>query len=385
MFCSPDEGAAAVILCRADLASKYTTSPIYLRASAVRTRRFGAFEVHSPWLPLESADGPTVHASRAAYDMAGIDPEDVDIAQLQDTDAGAEVIHMAENGFCADGEQEALVADGDTEIGGRMPVNTDGGLIANGEPIGASGLRQIHELVLPAPRDGRRAPGPRVTQGRVRAALRCARHRRRQHRQHLTGRGGWLTASPRAIEAAQQVSQQGQEKLARDGKLPAACTGSTCCSTTAPSSRTGCSPTRSSRDLPADGVVTGSGHVDGRPVVVVANDPTVKAGSWGAADRREDHPGDRARARRGAARSSGWSTRPAPGSPTRSQLFPGRRGAGRIFYNQVRLSGRVAPDSAASSGRRPPAAPTSRPSATSCSWSRATPRCTSARPGWPRW
>ncbi len=147
MFCSPDEGAAAVLLCRAELASKYTTHPIYLRASAVRTRRLGAFEVHSPSLPLESADGPTVHASRAAYEMAGIGPTDVDVAQLQDTDAGAEVIHMAETGLCADGEQEALVADGATEIGGRLPVNTDGGLLANGEPIGASGLRQVHELV----------------------------------------------------------------------------------------------------------------------------------------------------------------------------------------------------------------------------------------------
>ena len=148
MFCSPDEGAAAVLLCRADLASKYTAHPIYLRASAVRTRRFGAFEVHSPSLPLEAADGPTVDASRVAYDMAGIGPEDVDLAQLQDTDAGAEIIHMAENGLCADGEQEALIAAGGTEIGGRLPINTDGGLIANGEPIGASGLRQIHELVL---------------------------------------------------------------------------------------------------------------------------------------------------------------------------------------------------------------------------------------------
>ena len=74
-------------------------------------------------------------------------PQDVDVIQLQDTDAGAEVIHMAEAGFCADGEQEKLLADGATEIGGAMPVNTDGGLIANGEPIGASGLRQMHELV----------------------------------------------------------------------------------------------------------------------------------------------------------------------------------------------------------------------------------------------
>jgi acetyl-CoA acetyltransferase len=80
--------------------------------------------------------------------MAGIGPEDVDVIQLQDTDAGAEVIHLAENGFCKDGEQESLVARGELEIGGRLPVNTDGGLIANGEPIGASGLRQVHEIVL---------------------------------------------------------------------------------------------------------------------------------------------------------------------------------------------------------------------------------------------
>ncbi len=148
MFCSPDEGAAAVILCRAEDAHRYSSTPIFLKASTVRTRRLGAFEVHSPWLPSEQEVGPTVDASRAAYEAAGIGPEEVDVIQLQDTDAGAEVIHLAENGFCADGEQEALVADGALEIEGRLPVNTDGGLIANGEPIGASGLRQVHEIVL---------------------------------------------------------------------------------------------------------------------------------------------------------------------------------------------------------------------------------------------
>src|SRR5439155_26531725 len=112
MFCSPDEGAAAVVLCRAEHAHRYTDTPIYLRAATVRTRRLGAFEVHSPWLPIDETPGPTVDASRAAFEMAGIGPEDVDVIQLQDTDAGAEVIHLAENGFCADGEQEALVADG---------------------------------------------------------------------------------------------------------------------------------------------------------------------------------------------------------------------------------------------------------------------------------
>jgi acetyl-CoA acetyltransferase len=148
MFCSPDEGAAAVVLCRADRAHRYTRTPIYLRATSVRTRRLGAFEVHSPWLPIEETVGATVDASRAAYEMAGIGPDDVDVIQLQDTDAGAELIHLAENGFCKDGDQERLVAEGALEIAGSLPVNTDGGLIANGEPIGASGLRQVHEIAL---------------------------------------------------------------------------------------------------------------------------------------------------------------------------------------------------------------------------------------------
>jgi acetyl-CoA acetyltransferase len=148
MFCSPDEGAAAVVLCRAEHARRYTDTPVYLRAATLRTRRLGAFEVHSPWLPVDETPGPTVDASCAAFEAAGIGPADVDVIQLQDTDAGAEVIHLAENGFCADGDQERLVADGALDISGSLPVNTDGGLIANGEPIGASGLRQVHEVVL---------------------------------------------------------------------------------------------------------------------------------------------------------------------------------------------------------------------------------------------
>jgi acetyl-CoA C-acetyltransferase len=147
MFCSPDEGAAAVVMCKASIAHRYTANPIYLRATALRTRNYGSYEVHSSWASVENAPAPTVVASKAAYQMAGIGPEDVDIVQLQDTDSGSEIIHMAENGFCKDGEQEKMLAEGATEIGGRLPVNTDGGLIANGEPVGASGLRQIHELV----------------------------------------------------------------------------------------------------------------------------------------------------------------------------------------------------------------------------------------------
>ncbi|WP_216899552.1 thiolase family protein [Nocardia alni] len=147
MFCSPDEGAAAVIMCRADIAHRYTDKPVHVRAIEVRTRRYGAYEVNTTFAPVEEDASPTVYAARAAFEKAGVAPSDVGVIQLQDTDAGAEIIHMAEAGFCGDGEQERLLADGVTEITGAMPVNTDGGLLANGEPIGASGLRQIHELV----------------------------------------------------------------------------------------------------------------------------------------------------------------------------------------------------------------------------------------------
>jgi acetyl-CoA acetyltransferase len=165
MFCAPDEGAAAVVMCRADIAHRYTSTPVYVRACEIRTRRFGAYEVHATFAPVDEDLSPTVYASRAAFEGAGIGPEDVDVIQLQDTDAGNEVIHMAETGFCQDGEQEKLLADGATEISGPMPINTDGGLIANGEPIGASGLRQMHELVrqLRGQAGERQVPGtPRV-------------------------------------------------------------------------------------------------------------------------------------------------------------------------------------------------------------------------------
>ena len=101
----------------------------------------------------------------AAFEQAGIGPDEVDIAQLQDTESGAEVMHLAETGLCEHGEQEELIQRGDTLIDGRLPVNTDGGCLAMGEPIGASGLRQVHEVALQLRGDGadRQVPGePRV-------------------------------------------------------------------------------------------------------------------------------------------------------------------------------------------------------------------------------
>jgi len=147
MFCAPNEGAAAVVMCRAEDAHRYGGQPVFLRAVAIRTRTPGSVEVFSTSLPPALAESPTIAAAAAAYEMAGIGPEDIDIAQLQDTDAGSEIIHLAESGLCKPGDQEAMLLAGDTEINGRLPINTDGGLIANGEPAGASGLRQTYEIV----------------------------------------------------------------------------------------------------------------------------------------------------------------------------------------------------------------------------------------------
>ena len=145
MFCSPGEGAVALLLASGRKARELGLPAVRLRAAAVRTRPTGSFEVFSPALDLDRGGSPTGLASQAAYEMAGVGPEDIDIAQLQDTEVGAEIMHMAENGFCADGEQTAWIAEGRTRIDGTLPVNTDGGCLACGEPIGASGLRQVYE------------------------------------------------------------------------------------------------------------------------------------------------------------------------------------------------------------------------------------------------
>ena len=162
MFCSPGEGAVALVLARGERIRKLTSKPVYLRSVAFRTRRFGTFEVFSPSIPIETAPPPTAEAAAAAFEQAGIGPDDVDVAQLQDTESGAEIMHLAETGLCRHGEQEALVQNGATRIGGRFPVNTDGGCLACGEPIGASGLRQVHEVALQLRGDAgdRQIPGP---------------------------------------------------------------------------------------------------------------------------------------------------------------------------------------------------------------------------------
>ncbi|HKY19859.1 MAG TPA: thiolase family protein [Vicinamibacterales bacterium] len=148
MFCSPSEGAAAVVLASAKKVRELGAKPVWIKAVSLATRRPGTFEVFTTRLPASLSPSAVVMASSAAYEKAGVGPQDIEVAQVLDTDAGSELIQLAENGFCKHGEQEAFIRSGATEISGRLPINTDGGCMANGEPIGASGLRQVHEVCL---------------------------------------------------------------------------------------------------------------------------------------------------------------------------------------------------------------------------------------------
>lgn len=169
MFCSPSEGGAALILASERKMRELGLSGPKIRGAAVRTRVKGSFEVFLPSLDVERGPSPTMLASAAAYKMAGVGAEDIDVAQLQDTESGAEIMHMAENGFCKDGEQQAWITERRTHIGGTLPVNTDGGCLACGEPIGASGLRQVYENVqqLRDRADGRQVEGARLAYSQV--------------------------------------------------------------------------------------------------------------------------------------------------------------------------------------------------------------------------
>ncbi|QOV95684.1 thiolase family protein [Novosphingobium sp. ES2-1] len=162
MFCSPAEGGVALILASEKKARELGKPLVRLKAATMRTRPPKSFEVFAPSIDIGGGKATATQiASADAFRMAGIGPEDIALAQLQDTECGAEIMHMAENGFCKDGDQEAWLAQGRTEIGGSLPVNTDGGCLACGEPIGASGLRQVYENVVQLRGDGggRQVPG----------------------------------------------------------------------------------------------------------------------------------------------------------------------------------------------------------------------------------
>jgi acetyl-CoA C-acetyltransferase len=165
MFCSPSEGAAAMVLASPERARAMRPDPVFLKAVEFRTRTYGTFEVFSPSLAPSITPSATTHAAAAAFASAGIAPSEMGVVQVQDTEAGAELMHLAETGLCEHGAQADLIMSGALEIDGSMPTNTDGGCIANGEPIGASGLRQVIECVLQMQgrAEGRQIPVPPKT------------------------------------------------------------------------------------------------------------------------------------------------------------------------------------------------------------------------------
>ena len=87
-------------------------------------------------------------AANKAYAQAGIGPADIDVAEVHDASAFAEVLQTENLGLCAPGDGGAVAERGETRLGGRIPVNTSGGLVSKGHPIGATGAIQIHELVV---------------------------------------------------------------------------------------------------------------------------------------------------------------------------------------------------------------------------------------------
>jgi acetyl-CoA acetyltransferase len=146
MLCTPNEGAAAVVLTRGDGAP----GRVRLLAAVLRSHVPGpVLSESTPMAGLADDDVPaaTTLAATAAFEEAGIGPDDLDVVECQDTDAARELLSYEELGLCAPGGSAALIADGATELGGRLPVNPSGGLLSKGEPLGASALGQVVELV----------------------------------------------------------------------------------------------------------------------------------------------------------------------------------------------------------------------------------------------
>jgi len=151
MLCSPNEGAAAIVLRRGATKGGGASSTAVTLASA-RLRSHLPGSVLGEATPLSGIDDahitpPSTLAARDAYEEAGVEPGDVHVVECQDTDAARELLAYQELGLCAPGEQARLLADGTTSLSGKLPVNPSGGLLSKGEPLGASALGQVIELV----------------------------------------------------------------------------------------------------------------------------------------------------------------------------------------------------------------------------------------------
>jgi acetyl-CoA acetyltransferase len=138
LMCSPiGDGSAAVVLCSEEAARRLGAETVRVRATALVSGRD-----RTPDEP-----GAVERAVAKAYDMAGVGPEDLNVLEVHDAAAPAELMIYEELGLCGPGEGPKLLASGETALGGRVPVNPSGGLLAKGHPIGATGCAQLVELV----------------------------------------------------------------------------------------------------------------------------------------------------------------------------------------------------------------------------------------------
>ena len=137
LMCSPiGDGSAAVVLCSEDAARRLGAETVRVRATALVSGRD-----RTPDQP-----GAVERAVAKAYDLAGVGPEELDVIEVHDAAAPAELMIYEELGLCGPGEGPKLLASGETALGGRVPVNPSGGLLAKGHPIGATGCAQLVEL-----------------------------------------------------------------------------------------------------------------------------------------------------------------------------------------------------------------------------------------------
>jgi acetyl-CoA acetyltransferase len=160
MLCSPNEGAAAVVLER-------TGDGIRLAGISLRSHLPGSvLGEDSPLCGIDDTtiSPPTALAAGDAYAQAGLGPDDVDLVECQDTDAGRELLAWAELGLCEPGDQARIIEDESALVGGKRPVNPSGGLLSKGEPLGASALGQVVEIVrqLRGTAGARQVEGARV-------------------------------------------------------------------------------------------------------------------------------------------------------------------------------------------------------------------------------
>jgi acetyl-CoA C-acetyltransferase len=137
------DGASCLILTKPDLAKKYTDTPIQIIGSGQASDTIGIYE-REEFTSLTAAK----LAAKKAYEMANVKPEDISVAEVHDCFTIAEIIAYEDLGFCKPGEGGNLAEKGETKLGGRIPVNTSGGLKAKGHPVGATGTAQAYEIYL---------------------------------------------------------------------------------------------------------------------------------------------------------------------------------------------------------------------------------------------